>query len=540
MRTHSTNLDPQYNRMTGKWSYGGVKYDTLEEANKAQAQVLKGQGVTKLTGAESQELSEGLVGKNSEPVGDAVTTNKPTLPQAGERVKIKHKDRRGTKTTGFTHMVQDSYGNWYEVDKKTYNSLKKGKGFVDGGMLKPLSENSPKPIGKPVNVAKAEYTEAARQTRETGAVAQKTNEKVVSTAEKKEQLKSQYNALKKEMIEAKNSLKKALDTQGANIKQVNQEYRQIRAKFDSVSREYKSVCRQLQYEVGNLARATKSYEAAKENLKKADVARKQATTKPKSPTPKPAVAKPAVVKPAVVEEAVVKPVVAEEVAGTVAKAEPVAQRTATVGGEVANSVVSAEANAARVTTLGDDVSKAVTKTKAGGKAKMLVAVAAISVAVVGSAIAYFANKDKSEQDVTEDVAKDVENENLAEVTGESASGAAVEQVNNNDEVIEAAESVEEVVLPTEAEINEVQSANEADLAQIETDVAEAEEPIVIKPGDTVWNICESELEKKNNRKPSGKELIDAVHKMIKENGLNFEADGYTVIIYPNRNLKNVI
>lgn len=515
MHTYSTNSDPQYNRMTGKWSYEGVKYDTLEEANKAQK---KGQGVTKLTSTEAQELSESLVGKNSEPVGDAVTTNKSALPQAGVRVKIKNKDRRGSKTTGFTYVVQDSFGNWHEVDKKTYKSLKNGKGFVDGGMLKPLSENSPKPIAKPVNVAKAEYTEAAKQTREAGVVAQKTNEKVVSTAEKKEQLKSQYNALKKEMIEAKNRLKDSLDIPGANIKQVNQEYRQIRAKFDSVSREYKSVCRQLQYEVGNLARATKSYETAKENLKKADAARKPAPAKPKSPTPKPPVVKEAVAKPTVVK--------------------PVAQRAATVGGEVANSVVSAEVNVANAMTLGDDVSKAVAKTNGSGKAKMLAAVAAISVVVVSSAIAYFANKDKSEQDATEDIAKEVENENLAEVTGGGVSEAAVEQVDSNDEAVEGA--VEEVALPTATEIDELQAVNEADLAQIETDAAEAEEPIVIKPGDTVWNICESEFEKKNNRKPSGKELIDAVHKMMKENGLSFEADGYTVIIYPNRNLKNVI
>ncbi len=60
---------------------------------------------------------------------------------------------------------------------------------------------------------------------------------------------------------------------------------------------------------------------------------------------------------------------------------------------------------------------------------------------------------------------------------------------------------------------------------------------VVRKGDNCWNIAKAELIKeKGGEIPSDKEVMERTLAIIKRNSLHFEADKYTVLIYPNDTL----
>lgn len=59
----------------------------------------------------------------------------------------------------------------------------------------------------------------------------------------------------------------------------------------------------------------------------------------------------------------------------------------------------------------------------------------------------------------------------------------------------------------------------------------------VKKGDNLWNIVKAELTKKTGETPTDKKILEGVKKMMEENGLHYESDGYVVLIYPGDELK---
>ena len=53
----------------------------------------------------------------------------------------------------------------------------------------------------------------------------------------------------------------------------------------------------------------------------------------------------------------------------------------------------------------------------------------------------------------------------------------------------------------------------------------------VKKGDNVWNIAKRRLQELNGKKPTDREIMNYTKKLLEENKLEYEADGYTVIIH---------
>ena len=53
----------------------------------------------------------------------------------------------------------------------------------------------------------------------------------------------------------------------------------------------------------------------------------------------------------------------------------------------------------------------------------------------------------------------------------------------------------------------------------------------VKKGDNVWNIAKKRLQELNGKKPTDREIMNYTKKLLEENKLEYEADGYTVIIH---------
>ena len=68
--------------------------------------------------------------------------------------------------------------------------------------------------------------------------------------------------------------------------------------------------------------------------------------------------------------------------------------------------------------------------------------------------------------------------------------------------------------------------------------ADIEEMVhIVKKGDNLWNIVKDKLTQRNGGAiPSDKEIMEGVGRMMEENGLHWESDGYVVLIYPEQRL----
>ena len=59
----------------------------------------------------------------------------------------------------------------------------------------------------------------------------------------------------------------------------------------------------------------------------------------------------------------------------------------------------------------------------------------------------------------------------------------------------------------------------------------------VKKGDNVWNIAKRRLQELNGKKPTDREIANYTKKLLEENKLEYEADGYTVIIHSGDKIK---
>ena len=59
----------------------------------------------------------------------------------------------------------------------------------------------------------------------------------------------------------------------------------------------------------------------------------------------------------------------------------------------------------------------------------------------------------------------------------------------------------------------------------------------VKKGDNVWNIAKRRLQEINGTKPTDKEVMNYTKELLKLNKLEYEADGYTVIIHKGDNIE---
>lgn len=59
----------------------------------------------------------------------------------------------------------------------------------------------------------------------------------------------------------------------------------------------------------------------------------------------------------------------------------------------------------------------------------------------------------------------------------------------------------------------------------------------VREGDNVWNIAKRRLQEMNGKKPTNKEIMNYTNELLKLNKLEYEADGYTVIIHKGDNIE---
>ena len=131
------------------------------------------------------------------------------------------------------------------------------------------------------------------------------------------------------------------------------------------------------------------------------------------------------------------------------------------------------------------------------------------IALVGAAIAYVVNKAGDKVGDKVDKAKDVK---------------AEKPVENTTQIEETPEIVEPIpVAPVEAP---VQEENDSDV-------------VTVKPGDTVWDLCEQKLKERGNGNPTAKQIRELVDKVMadEKNKLHWESDNYTVIIKPEQKIR---
>lgn len=127
------------------------------------------------------------------------------------------------------------------------------------------------------------------------------------------------------------------------------------------------------------------------------------------------------------------------------------------------------------------------------------------IALVGAAIAYVVNKASDKVDKAKDV-------------------KAEKPVENTTQIEETPEIVEPIpVAPVEAP---VQEENDGDV-------------VTVKPGDTVWDLCEQKLKEWGNENPTAKQIRELVDKVMADddNKLHWESDNYTVIIEPEQKIR---
>lgn len=548
--------------MSGVSNVNGTPLENVKDFSQGGG----GNGEVKpLTNTEAEALKN--MGGTPDPVGDTAPRR---TPQAGEQIKIIEKDARG-KGGSAHYYVTDERGNKYEVDKKTYNSLKKGKGFVDGGQLKPIAEGAPAPIKKGVSPEKAEKNAAKAEVRATEAEANAAKQAVeraqgeaTAAKQKLDQAKTQkaklheeYKAAQKEMKEARKALTEAIQKEGGDIKGASSRLKTASSNFKNVSRQYKAQCRQVESIIGRSktakgilkqaserqTHAIKKQVEAQENLKaaneKMDAKNRKQVVKTDAELEAKKAAENTPKNPAGVERQAnggsKAPTAAEAEVNNAARAaeEAAAGKGAAKSGEAASKVVAKTENTASKVVA--DTKKAASKVKGGGKFKWLIAGAAL-IAGIGAAI--YATK--SDNKVEETSAEVLTNETPTETTQEEETTVTEETATEGDTTTGTTSeggTTEGAVANTitDEQLAAEESANKQDLADAEAAEAEFNQPITVKPGDCLWNICKEDLKKQKNSDPTNAEIAEAVGKVMAKNvgSLKYETDGYHVFIYPN-------
>ena len=96
------------------------------------------------------------------------------------------------------------------------------------------------------------------------------------------------------------------------------------------------------------------------------------------------------------------------------------------------------------------------------------------------------------------------------------------------------------VVPTTPKGKDVEKEEDTDnVSDAEKQVKPSEvatKEYVVKPGDNVWNIAKKELEEELGRKPYNREIAVRTKEILEKNNLKYEADNYTVLIYPGGKL----
>ena len=59
----------------------------------------------------------------------------------------------------------------------------------------------------------------------------------------------------------------------------------------------------------------------------------------------------------------------------------------------------------------------------------------------------------------------------------------------------------------------------------------------VKKGDNVWNIAKRRLQEMNGKKTTDREIMNYTNELLKLNKLEYEPDGYTVIIHKGDNIE---
>ena len=173
--------EPKYNRMTGKWSYGGNVYGSLAEANAVQKEALR---VAEQQNLQS-EISREITGQNkAKPVTNPVSTPAQPVSQAPVQPAIQPEVQPKVATPAVTdavgsnirnnvnivkakkikgeYFLTDANGTQYKVNQKMYETarkaIKKGGKFnvnlnLDktpivngGGGSTPVNPPKPEPV----------------------------------------------------------------------------------------------------------------------------------------------------------------------------------------------------------------------------------------------------------------------------------------------------------------------------------------------------------------------------------------------------------
>ncbi len=92
--------------------------------------------------------------------------------------------------------------------------------------------------------------------------------------------------------------------------------------------------------------------------------------------------------------------------------------------------------------------------------------------------------------------------------------------------------------PVSEDEKETKESDKADKADKAEDKNRAlPKNYTVKKGDNVWNIAKRRLQEMNGKKPTDREIVNYTNELLKLNKLEYEPDGYTVIIHKGDNIE---
>lgn len=159
--------------------------------------------------------------------------------------------------------------------------------------------------------------------------------------------------------------------------------------------------------------------------------------------------------------------------------------------------------------------------KIGKKGKF--AIATLVIGAIGGAIAYFANKSEKKMVTPEgrELKPGIIPTPIDTIKRDTTYVAPVTLTQKKREITVPPEKIDEI---EQKVVSEIPYDNETG-------------KYVVRKDDNCWNIAKAELIKeKGGEMPSDKEVLERTLKIIEQNTLHFEADKYTVLIYPNDTL----
>ena len=130
----------------------GLQYDEIKAEKKRAGREFARQLAEErkaLSAAEQNSLSSGLTGEQKATQPAPVTIDRTTV-NSGNEVKVAEKMKVGTAKTGFKFYIIDEQGQVYQVDRKAYNAVKKGKmaSIADATLLDTKKDKIPEKIKK--------------------------------------------------------------------------------------------------------------------------------------------------------------------------------------------------------------------------------------------------------------------------------------------------------------------------------------------------------------------------------------------------------